>query len=248
MAGIFSNPIVLAETAVGSLIDQRSVVLYEQQDFVSAKTELENSLLGLAVTQSPSGALTPSMLFPTVNDYVRKRALKELFTGSEIKYLSKINGFNMWGVSYMGANLKIDSELCKHPIETGQLITDTSIENPANAEVSIVMPTAFYTAIFEQIKDYYVNKKKLMLYTKFDIYPNMIITAMPYKLETGDVDRAAVNVQLEQIIEVEAEYKKIEGVPSNNIGQSQARVFDDTSRVNVGRIHTDMVSEVLARG
>ena len=86
MANVFKNPLVIAETVVGSLIDQRSVVLYEQQDFGESKTELEQMFEG-------------TMLEATITDFINKRALKELFTGTEIPYLSEINGFNMWGIS-----------------------------------------------------------------------------------------------------------------------------------------------------
>lgn len=218
MANLFKNPLVLAETAVGSVIDQRSVVLYEQEDFVDVKSEILSDLL----TESDG-----TMLYPTVQDFVQKRTLKELFTGMRVPYLSDINGFNMWGISYQDANVNIESDLCDHPIETGQVITDASIIRPISAEVNIVMPTAFYTAIYEQVAQYYREKKKIVLLTKFGVYSNMVIQAMPYKLEKGTVDRPIITLKLRQIMEVQPEYEKA-NIAESGISETEARVMDDS--------------------
>ena len=221
MANVFKNPLVIAEEVVGSLIDQRSVVLYEQPEFWKAKSELQKVFDG-------------TMLEPTVTDFVVKRELNELFKGTEIPYLSAINGFQMWGVSYMDADVDISSDLCDHPVETGQLITDASIQNPVSAEVRIAMPTAFYTQIYEQIKDYYVNKKKIVLLTKFGVYENMVIQAMPYKLENSTVDRAIINLSLREIMEVNPTY--IENTAgANSITPEKALNMDDTDMQIVGQ-------------
>lgn len=221
MANIFKNPLVIAEEVVGSLIDQRSVVLYEQKDFGESKTELERLFEG-------------TMLEPTVTDFVTKRSLKELFTGTEVKYLSDINGFNMWGISYIDADIDISSDLCDHPIETGQVITDSSIQNPVSAEVKIAMPTAFYTKIYEEIKKYYTEKRKIILLTKFGVYQNMVIQAMPYKLENATSDRPVVSLSLREIMEVEPSYTEAT-TNENSILPSKALTMDDTDMQIVGQ-------------
>ena len=225
MGSIFRNPLVLAETAVGSVIDQRSVILYEQQDFWDAKTEIEHDLL-----ESSKG----TMLQPTIEDFVKKRALTELFTGTQIPYLSDINGFNMWGISYMDANVDITSDLCDHPVETGQVITDASVQNPITATVNIVMPTAFYTKIYEQVLDYYNNKKKIILLTKFGMYQNMVIKSMPYKLQHGDVDRPIISLTLRQIMEVEPTYESL-NVGTTQISPQKSLSGEDTDMQIIGQ-------------
>lgn len=227
MANIFKNPLVLAETVVGTLVDQRAVVLYEQTDFESERSEIEQNLLKRA---------QGTLLEPTVSDFVNKHNLVELFTGIKVKYLSEINGFNMWGVSYMDANVDISSDLCDHPIETGAKITDSSIRNPISAKVNIVMPTAFYEQIYKQISDYYENKKKLILLTKFGMYKNMVIQAMPYKLEHGTVDRATIELNLREIMEVLPEYEYVQGSDKGvQITQGRALTSDDTDMQVIGQ-------------
>lgn len=218
MANLFKNPLVLAESVVGSVVDQRSVVLYEQQDFVDIKSELMSELLI---------ASDGTVFYPTVQDLVAKGTLKELFTGMRIPYVSDVNGFNVWGISYQDASVDISSDLCDHPIETGQVITDASIINPVSAEVGIVMPTAFYTAIYEEVSRYYREKKKIVLLTKFGVYNNMVISAMPYKLEHGTVDRPVITLKLRQIMEVSPTYESYE-VGENGISQAETRVMDDS--------------------
>ena len=221
MANVFKNPLVIAEEVVGSVIDQRAVVLYEQQDFSESKSELEKFFEN-------------TLLEPTITDFLTKRELKELFTGIEIPYLSEINGFNMWGVSYLDANVDISSDLCDHPIETGQVITDSSIENPISAQVSIVMPTAFYTKIYEEIKKYYKEKKKIILLTKFGVYKNMVIESMPYKLENSNVDRPTIVLSLREIMEVSPEYIESTG-DGVGITPDKALTMDDTDMQLVGQ-------------
>lgn len=217
MANLFKNPLVLAESVVGSVVDQRSVVLYEQENFEKIKKEIETEL----------GFMGESALYPTVQDFVEKGRLKELFTGMRIPYVSDVNGFNVWGISYQDASVDISSDLCDHPIETGQVITDASIINPVSAEVGIVMPTAFYTAIYEEVSRYYREKKKIVLLTKFGVYNNMVISAMPYKLEHGTVDRPVITLKLRQIMEVSPTYESYE-VGENGISQAETRVMDDS--------------------
>lgn len=217
MANVFKNPLVLAETVVGSVIDQRAVVLYKQEDFDAVKKKIESELR----------PIEGSILYPTVQDYVQKQTLEELFTGVKVKYLSEINGFNMWGISYQDVNVDISSDLCDHPIETGQVITDASIINPVSAELNIVMPTAFYTTIFEEVMNYYKEKKKIVMLTKFGVYSDMVISAMPYKLEHGTVDRPVIALRLRQIMEVQPTYEMVD-ITEKGIGESDARVMDDT--------------------
>lgn len=218
MANLFRNPLVLAETVVGSMVDQRSVVLYKQDKFEDVKKEIEKEI----------GFAEGTGLYPTVQDFVMKRKLEELFTGTKIPYVSDINGFNMWGISYQDATVNIESDLCDHPIETGQVITDASIIQPISAEVNIVMPTAFYTVIYEEISKYYKEKKKIILLTKFGVYPDMVVSAMPYKLERGTVDRAVITLKLRQIMEVEPDYETVD-IAENGITQSEAGNLDDSS-------------------
>ena len=236
MANVFSNPLVLAETVAGAVIDQRSVILYSQIKFDEAKKEIIDEKTNAANAWMEEN-LDTSAFRPTIEDFVKKQQLKELFTGKEFSYLTDITGFTAWGISYMNAEVDISSQLCDHPIETGAVITDAAIRNPVSAKVEIVMPTAFYEKLYKQIYDYYENKTPLMLLTKFALYQNLVITDMPYKLEHNSVDRPSIILNLREVMEVVPEY---EDMPANynegkGITEERALTSDDTNMEVIGQ-------------
>ena len=212
MANFFKNPLVLAETVVGSMIDTRALVLYEQPtdiDFNSITDNAEKELLAL----------------------VDKRKLKELFTGIEVPYVSKINGFNMFGISYVQGEVDISSDLCDHPTETGSVITDNAIINPVSMKVQVAMPTGWYTRIYAQMVKMFQNKTFILVQTKFAMYRNMVIEAMPYKLENGTIDRPVIELRLRQVMEVTPQY-----IDSVDTGIKNPLDGEDSNTQNVGRL------------
>lgn len=238
MANLFSNPLVVAENVIGTLTDRRAVVLYEQKDIEDAKGNRATTTIG-KIAQS---------LNDTLSDFITRMDLKELFTGLDPLYLSKITGFSIWGITYESANLSIDSDLCEHPIETGEKITDAAILNPISAEVVIRMPTAMYTQIYEEIVKYYEEKKKILLLTKFGTYKNMVISAMPYALNHDEVDRPAIKLKLQQIWEVESSYVQTDSGTVKAIEAKKTLKYDDTSNVDVGRLHTNAIASNVSGG
>lgn len=213
MSNVFKNPLVISEVVVGSIIDTRALVFYEQPeqkfDFASEIEDeegniIENSLLSL----------------------VDKRQLKEIFTGFEVPVVSKINGMNIYGISYVNADVSISSDLCDHPVESGSVITDNAIINPISMKVKVALPTAFSTRIYEQMIRFYQKKKYIMVQTKFAMYRNMVIESMPYKLENETIDRPVVELSLRQIQEVEVQYITGDAIIKNPISKEDADTKD----------------------
>ena len=236
MGNLFKNPLGLAETVVGSVLDTRYVILYKQPT--------DGDLDQILSAGNLAGGTT------TIEESVRSslaqwalgNSLEELFTGSEIKYLSEINGYNAFGISYISSDVDITSDLCKHPIETGQVITDNAIINPIKATVRISMPTSFYTRIYEQIESYFTNKTKILLQTKFKVYRNMVIAKMPYKMENSTVDRPQIDIELEQILEAETTYVQ------NEISSKTCANPSDSDTVDYGRQYVDTVVDAYTGG
>lgn len=224
MANIFKNPLVLAETVVGSLTDTRALVLYEQPKGYGSSPFAENE--------------SKSLL-----DLVDKNKLVELFTGIEIKQISKINGFNMYGVSYISGDVDISSDLCDHPTETGSVITDNAIVNPISIKVQVSMPTALYTRIYTQMVDYFKQKKFILVQTKFAMYRNMVIEGMPYKLENASVDRPIVELSLRQVMEVNPQYTTATQNTNQNI--TNALNSEDNDTADRGRLVSKVKDKVF---
>ena len=219
MANFFKNPLVLAETVVGSIIDTRALVLYEQPADIKFGnlSEAEKQLLSL----------------------VDRRELVELFTGIGVPYLSKINGFNMYGISYIKGDIDISSDLCDHPTELGSIITDNAIINPISMTLEIAMPTALYTRIYTQMIKYYQEKKFILVQTKFAMYRNMVISAMPYTLDNENVDRPIIKLELRQVMEVTPQYTNATLTNGNSI--QNCLDSEDTDTVDRGRLNAAVV-------
>lgn len=224
MANFFKNPLVLAETVVGSIVDTRALVLYEQPENIDFST----------ITNDTEKA---------IYELVDKNQLKELFTGVEVKYLSEINGFNMYGVSYIKGDIQITSDLCDHPTETGSVITDNAIINPISMKVQIAMPTGLYTRIYAQLVKYYQQKKFMLVQTKFAMYRNMVIQNMPYTLENATIDRPIVELTLRQIMEVMPQYTTATVDSGDSI--TNAISGEDNDTVDLGRKTTKIMGEVF---
>ena len=154
-------------------------------------------------------------------------------------YVSKINGFNAYGITYMEAEVDISSEICDHPTETGSLITDYSYIKPISIKVKVAVPTAWYTRIYAQMKKMFLDKTYIMVQTKMSLYRNMIISAMPYKLETKTVDRPVIELQLRQIQEAKPQYID----KTNEIEQAQDP--SDTNTKDIGNVTTGVASDVF---
>lgn len=229
MADLFHKALVLSETVVGSLLDTRSVILFKQPDIDLNQARSAVGGFNMYGTEPMSNG-------DVITQYLSTLELEELFTGIGVPYLSDINGFNMFGASYLQAEVSITSDLCQHPIETGQVVTDAAIINPIAATVRIAVPTAFYTQIYKQIATLFKDKSKIILQTRFAVYRNMVITALPYKLETANVDRTPIDIKLEQVLEVEPQYTDATSDTNNNISPNKAINPADSDTADLGRV------------
>lgn len=192
MAGFGS--ISLAQTVIGTLIDQRAVVLYKQP-----KEELS--------TVSKYGIIN------AVADELYGKALQyeELFAGligmlgaDILTKTANITGTNPYGITYISARVSVESDLCDHPIETGRTITDSSIIQPVSAQVEVAMPTFFAERIYASMADLQQKKEdKIILQTKYGVYKNLVLQSFGYSLENKTVDRTVFTLTLREVMEVE---------------------------------------------
>ena len=236
MSNVFRKALVLSETVVGSILDTRALVLYEQP------TDIDFSKDSRYTTDEEGNTVETQLL-----DLVDSRKLKELFTGfSDEKYtrVSKINGWNAYGVSYIKADIDISSDLCDFPIESGSVVTDNAIVQPISMKIQAALPTAFATRIYAEMIKYYQQKKYIMVQTKFAMYRNMVIQAMPFKLENETVDRPVVELNLRQVMEVEPQYIKQDGGEQIQTPMEAS----DTDTQDIGRTQATAVVGSLVKG
>lgn len=191
MAGFGS--ISLVQTAVGTLLDQRAVVLYKQP-------------------KEDTGELSK---FKAVNKIINDlwgSALQyeELFTGlasdlgsKMVSTATNITGTNPYGITYVSAKVNVDSDLCDHPIETGKILTDARIIQPITAQVEVAMPTFFAERIYKSMNDMQKSiDDKIILQTKYRVYKNLVLQNFSYSLDSHTVDRTVFMLNLREVMEV----------------------------------------------
>ena len=220
MAGFGS--ISLTQTAVGSLLDQRAVVLYDDP---------------LTDEWRASGFLS------TGDDYIdlsyEKRSLwgqmkgyQELFSGllgdmGAVSTIANTSGLNPYGITYVDAKVNIESDLIEHPVETGQTMMDTAIRQPITADVTVVMPTVFAERIYNQIMKYYYDKdKRIILQTKYGVYNHLVLKDISYELKYDKIDRTEFILSLKEIITAYEGFTKL--------NEETVRDVPDSSTINTG--------------
>lgn len=189
MAGF--GAVGLTQTAIGALIDQRAIVLYEQPLFEEVTHDsswLEKQ--AFKVSRSLWGS-----------QFKYNELFTGLLDGTGTGKLANVAGVNPYGVSYIEAKVNKESELCDHPVESGAILTDASIDLPTSAEVVIAMPTLYSEDIYQQIEEFRVDKKKIILQTKYNVYRDLVIKDLSYELEHDTIDRAKFTLTLREVQE-----------------------------------------------
>lgn len=72
------------------------------------------------------------------------------------------------------------ASVMSHPVEDGSTITDHTIINPIEIELSCIIASEDYRTEYESIKSYYLKSTLLAVQTRSGVYRNMLISAMPH--------------------------------------------------------------------
>ena len=213
MAGFGS--LSLTQTAIGTLIDQRAVVLYKQPEISNKLNWLEKNIFG--------GGFSYEELFSGL--------LGGLGTVSSV---ANLTGKNTYGVTYISANVDIESDLCDHPVETGMVITDSSIIKPVSARVEVAMPTFFAQYIYQSMDELQKKKEnKIILQTKYGVYENLVLQSFSYSLDNNKVDRTLFTLQLREVMEVQpyGEFEFLASESQNIKSASDANTISNGTQV-----------------
>lgn len=78
------------------------------------------------------------------------------------------------------------SKAMEHPLETGATVIDHRIILPVTAELSMVLSSADYRAVYQQIGDLFRRGELLTVQTRVESFTSMLIEKMPHE-ESGDI-------------------------------------------------------------
>ncbi len=98
------------------------------------------------------------------------------------------------------------SKAMEHPIETGATITDHRVILPVTAELSVILSSADYKAVYQQIGDLFRRAEVLTVQTRVESFPNMIIEKMPHDESSDIADGVAVSISLKEAKFVTAQF------------------------------------------
>lgn len=218
MAGFGS--ISLAQTVVGTLIDQRAVVLYKQPKTSNTEPTLFNAIPDSIQHELWGNSLKYEELFAGLSDKIGSEALRKVIN---------VTGSSPYGITYISAKVNIESDLCDHPIETGEVLTDASIIQPVVAQVEVAMPTFFAERIYNSMLALQQKKNdKIILQTKYGVYKNLVLQNFTYSLENKTVDRTVFVLTLREVKEVAA-YGKFKITASSVENVANASDIDTVS-------------------
>ena len=109
----------------------------------------------------------------------------------------------------MKANILRDAKIMEHPIETGAIVQDFMILQPVQIELAIILGGNEYQALYQQIKQYFMTGTQISIQTKTDVFPNMLIQAMPHEESPEMFDAIPLALKLRQVQQVTIQYQAL---------------------------------------
>ena len=151
-----------------------------------------------------------------------------------VSSVANLTGTNPYGVTYISASVDIESDLCDHPVESGMIITDSSIIRPISARVEVAMPTFFAEKIYQSMYELQQKKSsKIILQTKYSVYKNLVLQSFSYALDNNKVDRTIFTLQLREVMEVQpyGEFEFLASESQNIADASDANTISNGTQV-----------------
>ena len=101
------------------------------------------------------------------------------------------------------------SKAMEHPLETGATVTDHRIILPVTVDLSLLLTTENYRAVYQQVRDLFKRGELLTVQTRVDSFPSMLIEKMPHE-ETADIlDGVALALSLKEAQFVQPQFSAL---------------------------------------
>lgn len=99
----------------------------------------------------------------------------------------------------MRAAVDRSSELCEHPLETGNTIADFKVIKPNVAQLAVFIPSDAYGSAYKEIEQAYINSTSMIVQTRASTFANMVITDMPHDESPDLGDIVAISITLKEV-------------------------------------------------
>lgn len=108
------------------------------------------------------------------------------------------------------------SKTMEHPLETGATVVDYSIILPVTIELSLILASDDYKAVYQQVRDLFLQRTLLTVQTRVDSFASMLIEKMPHE-ETSDMfDGVALALSLREALFVTPQFSNLKVASPQN--------------------------------
>lgn len=147
------------------------------------------------------------------------------------------NGNQMFATARaMRAAVNRSSELCEHPLETGNTIADFKVIKPNIAQLAVFIPGDDYGSVYKEIEQAYINSTSMIVQTRASSFANMVITDMPHDESPDLGDIVAVSITLKEVVWFTS---SVETMPAKEVAASnKTGAKSDASTVKQGQKST----------
>lgn len=101
------------------------------------------------------------------------------------------------------------SKAMEHPLETGATITDHRIVLPVNIELSMILASDDYRAVYQQVRDLFMRGDLLTVQTRVDSFASMLIEKMPHDETPDMLDGVALALSLKEAQFVQPQFSAL---------------------------------------
>lgn len=101
------------------------------------------------------------------------------------------------------------SKAMEHPLETGATVTDHRIVLPVNIELSLILASEDYRAVYQQIRDLFNKGDLLTVQTRVDSFTSMLIEKMPHDETPDMMDGVALALSLKEAQFVQPQFSPL---------------------------------------
>lgn len=116
------------------------------------------------------------------------------------------------------------SKQMRHPLETGVEVTDHRVIQPVEIVLTCMLVGQEYRQVYRTIKDIYMRGDTLIVQSRVDSYPSMLIESMPHEEPPDIQDGAMMVIKLIEALFVEAQFtdvKPVKAAASKNKGTTK---------------------------
>lgn len=101
------------------------------------------------------------------------------------------------------------SRAMEHPLETGATITDHRVILPVVVELSMILSSEDYPAVYRQVCELFLAGRLLTVQTRVDSFPSMLIEKMPHDETPEMLDGVALVLTLKEALFVQPQYSTV---------------------------------------